>query len=188
MRDRVRLAVSNYTPSEMPLDDQREAAVLLLLHERDGVEHLLFQVRASNMAHHSGQISFPGGSRDAVDATLLDTALREVEEEIGVPRDHVEIFGRIDDSYARSSNYRIRPYVGALDQRPREFTIDAGEVYELLEVPLPHLLSPASRGWHAEDNGGNLQAAPAFIYGDYIIWGATWRILNQFIELLEANP
>ena len=188
VRDRVRSAVAGYSPQETPLDAQREAAVLLLLHELDGVEHLLFQVRSSTVRHHSGQISLPGGARSAGDATLLDTALREVEEEIGVSRDHIEIFGRMDDSYARSSNYRIRPYVGAIERGPRLFALDPREVDQLIEVPLPYLLSAESHGWHASDDDGNLEAAPAYIFGEHVIWGATWRILRQFLEVIEARP
>ncbi len=186
VRERVRLAVSGYTSQEIPLGDQRESAVMLLLHERDGVEHLLFQVRSATMVMHTGQIGFPGGARSKTDADLLDTALREVEEEIGVPRDQIEVFGRIDDGYTNSSNYRIRPYVGALQPGPRSFTIDEGEVFELLEIPLEWLLSEDARGWHGTDNRGTLEAAPAFIYGEHAIYGATWRILNQFIELLDS--
>lgn len=188
MRERVRNAVEGYRPREIPLDDQRESAVMLLLHERDGVEHLLFQVRSATMVMHTGQIGFPGGARSRGDETLLDTALREVEEEIGVPRDHIRVFGRIDDGYTNSSHYRIRPYVGALEPGPREFAIDEGEVFELLEIPLEWLLSPDARGWHAVQDGERIEPSPAFIYGDYAIYGATWRILNQFVALLTEEP
>ena len=186
MRDHVRLAMSGYRPAEIALEGYRDSAVLVLLHEQDDAEHLLFQVRSSSLLLHSGEIGFPGGRRQRDDDTLLDTALREVEEEIGVPRDQIEVFGRIDDGYTNSSNYRIRSYVGALQPGPRSFTIDEGEVFELLEIPLEWLLSEDARGWHGTDNRGTLEAAPAFIYGEHAIYGATWRILNQFIELLDS--
>ena len=188
MRDRVRLALAGYRPAELPLVDRRESAVLLLLHEQGGVEHLLFQVRSVSMAMHSGQISFPGGGHDPGDATLLDTALREVEEEIGVPRAHVEVFGRLDDATTHTSNYRIRPYVGALERGPRDFAVDAGEVHELLAIPLPFLLSAESRGWYPVDRAGTVDATTAFYYGDHIIWGATARVLAGFLAVIEAAP
>ena len=78
MRDRVRQAVSRHVPAELSLEGLRDSAVLLLLHEQAGEEHLLFQVRSRSLALHSGEIGFPGGTRHAEDATLLDTALREV--------------------------------------------------------------------------------------------------------------
>ncbi|MFA7248604.1 MAG: CoA pyrophosphatase [Dehalococcoidia bacterium] len=184
MRDRVRLAVSGHAPTELPLEGHRDAAVFLLLHEVEGIEHLIFQVRSSTLAHHSGQISFPGGTRDPADGTLLETALREVEEEIGVPRDHIEVFGRIDDAFTQSSNYRMRPYVGALQPGPRDFAIDAREVHQLLSVPLEFLMSPEARGWQAVDRDGALETVPGFVYGEHIIWGATARVLERFLGVL----
>ena len=188
MRDLVRAALAGYVPAELPLGDRRESAVLVLLHEHEGVEHVLFQVRSASMAMHSGQISFPGGGLHAGDATLLETALREVEEEIGVPRAHVEVFGRLDDATTQTSHYRIRPYVGALERGPRDFAVDAGEVHELLAIPLPFLLSPESRGWYPVDRGGALDASPAYFYGDHVVWGATARVLACFLSVIDAAP
>lgn len=186
MRDRVRLAISGYQPVEIALEGYRDSAVLLLLHEQDSVEHLLFQVRSSSLLLHSGEIGFPGGRRQQDDGTLLDTALREVEEEIGVPRDHIEVFGQLDDTLTYSSNYRIRPYVGALATGPREFAIEAGEVHELLAIPLPFLQSPEARGWYPIDRDGVVESTPAFIYRDHVVWGATARLLDRFLELIEV--
>ena len=127
MRDHVRQAIAGHVAVEIPLKDLRDSAVMVLLHEQDGVEHLLFQVRSRSLALHSGEIGFPGGTRHAQDRDLLDTALREVEEEIGVPRDHVEVFGQLDDALTFSSSYRIRPFAGALTRVSREFALDATE-------------------------------------------------------------
>ncbi len=187
MRDQVRLAMSGYRPTEIALEGYRDSAVLVLLHEQDDAEHLLFQVRSSSLLLHSGEIGFPGGRRQRDDDTLLDTALREVEEEIGVPRDHVDVFGQLDDTLTFSSNYRIRPYVGALSLGPREFAIDAGEVHELLAVPLAFLQSPDARGWYPIDRAGVVESTPAFIYREHVIWGATARILDRFLELVEVR-
>ncbi len=186
MRDRVRQAIAGYAAAEIPLEGLRDSAVMLLLHEEDGAEHLLFQVRSRSLALHSGEIGFPGGTRHAQDATLLDTALREVEEEIGVPRDHVEIFGQLDDALTYSSSYRIRPFAGALSRVTREFALDASEVHELLSIPLDFLRSPEARGWYPVDRGGVTEATPAFLYGEYVIWGATARVLEHFLALIEA--
>ena len=135
-----------------------------------------------DMATHAGQISLPGGTRDAADGSLIDTALREVEEEIGVPRDHVEVFGQLDDTVTRSSHYRIRPYVGAVAPGRRDFIVDASEVHELLQVPLDFLLTPAAEGWYPAQADGVLQPSRAYYYGDYVIWGATARVVRQFLE------
>ena len=187
MRDRVRQAVSRHVPAELSLEGLRDSAVLLLLHEQAGEEHLLFQVRSRSLALHSGEIGFPGGTRHAEDATLLDTALREVEEEIGVPRSDVEVFGQLDDALTFSSNYRIRPFAGSLRAGPREFAIDTSEVHELLSVPLGFLRSPEARGWYPVDRGGVMEATTAFVYEDYVIWGATARMLEHYLALIETH-
>lgn len=187
MRERVRRAMRAYRPRELPLDDHRDSAVLLLLHEEAGQEYVLFQVRSASMATHSGQISLPGGTRDRRDPSLQATALREVEEEIGVPRDQVEIFGQLDDTVTRSSNYRIRPYVGAVAQGPRDFVVDAGEVHELLQVPLEFLLSPAAEGWYPAQAESGIEASRAYYYRDHVIWGATARLIGQFLEVLRGH-
>jgi len=186
VRDRVRLAISGHSATEIPLEGLRDSAVLLLLHEDAGAEHLIFQVRSRSLALHSGEIGFPGGGRHAQDATLLDTALREVEEEIGVPRHEVEVFGQLDDALTFSSSYRIRPFVGALAHGPRAFALDASEVHELLSIPLDFLRSPEARGWYPVNRGGVMEATPAFVYGEHVIWGATARVLEHFLALIEA--
>ncbi|MGE3856303.1 MAG: CoA pyrophosphatase [Dehalococcoidia bacterium] len=186
MRDRVRQAIARHIPTEIPLEGLRDSAVLLLLHHEADEERLLFQVRSRSLALHSGEIGFPGGTRHAQDGTLLDTALREVEEEIGVPRAEVEVFGQLDDALTHSSSYRIRPFAGALAHGPREFALDASEVHELLSIPLDFLRSPEARGWYPVDRGGVMEATPAFIYGEYVIWGATARVLEHYLALIEA--
>ena len=184
MRDRARLALAGYRPRELPLEGRPSSAVLVLLHEERGVEHVLFQVRTQHVAHHRGQISFPGGRRDAADRSLLATALRETREEIGVPEADVEVFGQLDDTLTATSNYLIRPYVGALRPGSREFAAAPREVSELLRVPLEHLLSPGAQGWQVVERDGVPEPTPAYCYGDHVIWGATARVLGQLGALI----
>ncbi|MBM4410604.1 MAG: CoA pyrophosphatase [Chloroflexi bacterium] len=186
MRDQVRDAIRAYTPRSMPLDGRRDAAVMLLLHVVDDVEHVLLQVRTATVEHHRGEISFPGGRRDRVDATLLDTALRETREEIGVPPEAVEVFGALDDTDTRASNYRVRPYVGAVTPGFDAFLHAEREVSALLHVPLPHLLDPVNHVWKAVDQDGAMVASPAYQFGEHVIWGATARVLSQFLGLIAA--
>ncbi len=162
MRDRVREAVRRYAAQPMALEGRRDAAVLLLLYAVDGVEHVLLQVRTSTVEHHRGEISFPGGRRDHVDGTLLDTALRETHEEIGVPPEMVEVFGALDDTETRVSNYRVRPYVGAVTPGFVAFLHAEREVSDLLRVPLPHLLDPANHVWKVVEQDGVAAATPAY--------------------------
>ena len=185
MRDRVRESMRAYESLAMPLEGRRDAAVLLLLHEVDGAEHILLQVRTSTVQHHRGEISFPGGRRDALDSTLLETALRETHEEIGVPPEAVEILGALDDTETRASNYRVRPFVGAVTPGFAAFRHAEREVSELLQVPLAHLLDPVSYAWKAVEQDGAVVAMPAYQFGEHVIWGATARILAQFLDLIQ---
>ena len=162
---------------------------MALLYEVEGTEHLLFQVRTHTVRHHKGEISFPGGRQDEGDASLLDTALRETEEEIGVPRGEIELLGQLDDTLTQVSNYLIRPYVGALPAgRVYEFEHAPREVKELLQVPLPHLLSDESVAWQVVNQDGEPTPTRAFSYDEHLIWGATARILSQLIDLVAATP
>lgn len=188
MRDLVRDVVRAYTAQPIDLEGRRDAAVLVLLHEVEGVEHVLLQVRTSTVEHHRGEISFPGGRRDAVDVTLLDTALRETHEEIGVPSSMVEVFGALDDTETRASNYRVRPFVGAVTPGFDAFRHAEREVSDLLRVPLAHLIDPGSHVWKAVDQDGAAVAMPAYQFGEHVIWGATARVLAQLLDLVAAVP
>ncbi|RJQ07189.1 MAG: CoA pyrophosphatase [Dehalococcoidia bacterium] len=186
MRDHVRDAIRLHEARSMPLDGRRDAAVLLLLHAIDNVEHVLLQIRTSTVEHHRGEISFPGGRRDRVDDTLLDTALRETHEEIGVPPEMVEVFGALDDTDTRASNYRVRPYVGAITPGFDAFLHAEREVSALLHVPLPHLLDSVNHVWKPVEQDGVTVASPAYQFGEHVIWGATARVLTQFLGLIAG--
>lgn len=186
MRDRIRRAIQAHAPQPMPLEGRRDSAVLLLLHQVDDVEHVLLQVRTSAVVHHRGEISFPGGRRDPADVSLLQTALRETHEEIGVPPHAVEVFGTLDDTDTRVSNYRIRPFVGAVTAGFDAFVSAEREVSDLLRVPLSHLLDPANQVWKAVEQGGAVTATPAYQFRDHVIWGATARVLAQFLGLVAT--
>lgn len=190
MRERVRRALAGHAPRAIPLAGRRESAVMLLLYPHAGEDCLVFQVRTQLVRHHRGEISLPGGGRDPGDRTLADTALRETHEEIGIPAEHVEVLGRLDDAETRASNYRITPFVGAL-RGEADIAASAHaprEVRELLYVPLAHLLDAASRTWKVVDGDGEPVATAAFQHGKHVIWGATARIITGFVELLEGAP
>ncbi len=160
------------------------AAVMLLLYERDGAEHVLFQVRSHRVEHHKGEISLPGGARDDDDESLLHTALRETHEEIGVPPDHVEVYGRLDDVVTRS-NFVMSPYVGAITEpSPYPFRFARVEMERLLEVPLPYLLSGDASEQMVMQNGMEMTA---YRFGEDLIFGATARVLTQFLDLLSRD-
>jgi 8-oxo-dGTP pyrophosphatase MutT (NUDIX family) len=183
VRDLVRQLVANHEPALVAAEGLVPAAVLMLLYERDGAEHLLFQVRSQHVEHHKGEISLPGGARDPGDDSLLTTALRETHEEIGVAPDHVEVFGRLDDVVTRT-NFVMAPYVGAITApAPYAFRFARREVDLLLEVPLPYLVSGEGWEWTVNPLG---QEARAYRYEEHLIFGATARVVSQFLDMLLA--
>lgn len=186
VRDQIREALTSFQPSELSRANLRESGVLLLMHQIAGVEYLVFQHRTERVRYHKGQISFPGGARDFEDGTLLETALRETEEEIGISGDLVEVYGRLDDTVTGGTNYLIRPFVGAVPSDVNvEFVEAKHEVRELLHVPVTHLLSEEARAWKAVERDGAIEVTPAYAFGAHIIWGATARMLGQFLELID---
>jgi 8-oxo-dGTP pyrophosphatase MutT (NUDIX family) len=188
--DLTRRALAAHTPQALPLAGRRESAVLLLLYPHAGDDCVVFQVRTHLVAHHRGEISLPGGARDRTDASLEHTALREAHEEIGIAPDTVEVLGRLDDTATRASNYRVTPFVGALVPGADAVATARAtrEVTELLYVPVAHLLGAESRAWRVVDDGGVPTPTPAFAFGEHLIWGATARIVTQFVGLLGGAP
>ena len=160
------------------------AAVLLPLYERDGALHVLFTRRSELVEHHKGQISFPGGAHDATDRDLQHTATRETWEEIGVAEDHIQLVGQLDEMIT-VSNFLVRPFVGAITvPGPYPFTHNEVEVAEILEVPLDHLLDPANNVAELRHYQGRDVMMYSYAWREHIIWGATARILRQFLELI----
>lgn len=184
MRDITRSVLSSYTPRLHAGADLMPAAVMLLLYEREGEEHLLFQVRSQHVEHHKGEISLPGGARDPEDESLLATALRETHEEIGVVPHHIEVFGRLDDVTTRTG-FVMSPFVGAITA-PGVYPFRAAsiEVDLLLEVPVAHLLSLESIEATVDASG---RAGHAFRFGEHLIFGATARVLDGFLGLVAPG-
>ena len=161
------------------------ASVLIPLVARpDGLTMLLTR-RTEHLATHAGQISFPGGRAEKVDMSPVDTALREAQEEIGLARRHVEIIGQLPD-YLTGTGYHITPVVGLLTP-PFELTADAGEVAEIFEVPLAHLMNGAHHQRLSIDlPAGGRRSFYAMPYQRYFIWGATAGMLRNLFHFLRA--
>jgi 8-oxo-dGTP pyrophosphatase MutT (NUDIX family) len=158
----------------------REASVLVPLFLREGVPHVLFTKRPETLRTHAGQVSFPGGGREAQDPTPLHTALREFEEELGVAASHVSVLGMLDETPTTTS-YRITPFVGAIPH-DLAFRPSALEVQELLQVPIPLLVDPARQRVERWMVGGVERDIFLYEYGPHIIWGATARIVQHLLQ------
>lgn len=155
------------------------AAVLVPIYEKKGQYYLLLIKRTDRVKVHKAQVSFPGGVYEPEDRTLLSTALRETTEEIGLVTEHLEILGELDDEVSVSTNYVISPFVAYLPH-PFQFQKDEVEVAEILEIPVSTLLD--SRCRQQEILNGQ-RIAYSYHYQGERIWGATARILKQFLDI-----
>lgn len=160
------------------------AAVLVPLVERpDGMTVLLTQ-RTAHLKSHAGQISFPGGRVEDMDLTPENTALRETEEEIGLPPTKVELVGRLNERKT-GTGYHVVPVVGLIEP-PFDLTPDPGEVAEVFEVPLEFAMDPANHKFETRVRGGIEQQFYVLPYQDYYIWGLTARLLVNLAEAIES--
>jgi len=153
------------------------AAVLLPIVQRDEPT-ILFTRRTEHLSRHAGQVSFPGGRAQDDDKTLVETALRETHEEIGVTPEFVSVAGFLDP-YETGTGYAILPVVGLLKNG---FSVvpEVNEVAEIFEVPLAFLLDPANREKRTGEWQGKKREFYAFQYNGHYIWGATAAILVNF--------
>ncbi len=156
----------------------RRAAVLFLLYERDEVVYTCFTQRTATVATHRGQISLPGGAHEPHDATLVETALRETFEEVGIPPEAVEVLVELEPEYVAVSGFLVTPVIGRL-AAPPSFHPDPREVARVIEVPVAVLLDPASQ--RIEDRGTYVRQSPVYQYGEHEIWGATARMLSRIL-------
>jgi 8-oxo-dGTP pyrophosphatase MutT (NUDIX family) len=171
-------------PASVP--GMRAAAVLIPLFEEDGETRVILTKRADTMPSHRGDIAFPGGSRNPDDHGLLDAALREAHEEVGLPRQAVEVVAELDTLSTVTTRFLIAPFVGLLARRPR-LRPDPREVVSVFDVALAHLMSD---GVHREEHWGMgplTREVHFFELDDETIWGATAKILACFLELLTAG-
>ena len=158
----------------------RPAAVLVPITLVNGQAEVFLTKRSAHLRHHPGQIAFPGGKQDAGDPTLIDAALRESEEEIGLPRKIVDILGELPP-HETVTSFRVTPVVGWLTQ-DFEAIAEVGEVSEVFRVPLAHLADPTnyrieSRIWH-----GQRRYFFTVPFGPYYVWGATARMLRSLAD------
>jgi len=165
----------------------RHAGVLIPLLVENDILKILFTKRTYIVEHHKGQISFPGGAVDKQDASLEDTVLRETEEEIGVKIEDVALLGRIDDTLTLASRFIVHPFVGQIPPA-YAFKINDAEVKRIIKVPLSAFDPETSKEdrKRAVDLGDTISMEPAYEYEGDVIWGATGRIMKNFIEIING--
>lgn len=146
---------------------------------------VLLTRRTEHLAHHAGQISFPGGRVEDGDADLCSTALRETAEEIGLDGSAIQVIGALDDCET-VTGFIITPVVGIVSP-PFELRPDPFEVAYVLEVPLAFVLDPGNHHSMAFSHQGQQMISYALPFGDHTIWGATARMLMNLYRVLSPG-
>lgn len=171
-----------------PRSSLRESAVLVPVFRSAAGEVTIVLIRRSEYGVHGGQLAFPGGKREPGDASLLATALRETEEEIGLPRAAIEVLAALPPEQTRSSGFCIAPFLARIAPPPTWRT-QPTEIAEVLQVPVRHLTAPAHAGRESWQLPG--WPAPELIdfwrVGPHHLWGATYRIVRALLPRLLAD-
>ncbi|HRG88633.1 MAG TPA: CoA pyrophosphatase [Chitinophagales bacterium] len=175
-----------FTREYIVKQNPRVSGVMVLLYERNGLLNLAFTQRKTYQGVHSGQMSFPGGKKDEADKDLVETALRETEEEVGVMRSQIDLLGSLSELYIPPSNFLVQPTVGFAGGRV-EFVPQENEVEKVVEIPVDFFMDYSNINMQTEIKifDGNTVRVPAYHYNGHVIWGATAVMLSEFTFILE---
>ncbi len=167
-----------------PGKDSREAAVLILLYPSDGSVHTVLMQRPEYEGVHSGQISFPGGKKEASDVSIIQTAVREANEETGVDTSEISVIGTLTPLFIPLSNMIVTPVVG-WDKKEPLFQHLSEEVVFLIDADLRKFMDPAIIKTKPFEVRGETIDIKYFDYDGYVIWGATAMILYELLTIIK---
>jgi len=176
MKEQIREILRHRKKERITGENLKASAVLIPIFYDQGNYNVLFTERSDAVVFHKGQVCFPGGTREPSDSSLLQTALRESEEEIGLEVKDIEVLGELDDITTIVTDYVISPFVAFIPP-PRSLKTNGREVKGAFSVPLTFLMNEANFK----------QDSYAYEYEGHIIWGATARILRQLVDLLRPE-
>ena len=185
MEQRLREALSRRQKRHIIDAKLAPSAVLVPIYYKQGQYYILFTKRTERVKEHKGQISFPGGAHQEGDRTLVDTALRESAEEIGLVPGEVRILGELDGTITGTSHYDVSAFVGVIPW-PYQFQVDGWEVEEIMEVPISALMDKGCLQQQTEVQDGQAVISYFYHYQGRVIWGATARILRQFLDIFAT--
>ena len=159
------------------------ASVMLIIHFTMGDPHILLIKRTKLVKNHAGEISFPGGNFTPMDVNMLQTAIREIEEELGLKINKEQVIGSLNTERTLTSRYIIYPYVTLLEKIPK-IVVTNYEVEKIIDAPLISLLkSRESDIKHQQEY--SISQLPKFTYNNEVVWGATARILDQLVKIFS---
>jgi 8-oxo-dGTP pyrophosphatase MutT (NUDIX family) len=166
--------------------ERRGAAVLMPIFELDGDLHMVYIRRSDHVESHRGQVAFPGGRVDPTDETLLHTALREAEEEVGIDPASVDVLGGFEGTVARTSEIHVTPFVGVIPAN-HGLRADPKEVAAIFFVPMTALEDSSYRGTYSfRRDSGTVTEHPAIFYNDQVIWGLTLRFTEEVLHRMNG--
>jgi len=183
----IREVLKNHSPKKLAEDGTIQGAVVVPIYQKNSQLYLLVTKRTENLSMHKGQISFPGGKKDPKDKTLLQCALRETFEEIGIPKKKMSILGALDQIKTYGSNIRLSPFVCEICS-PFRLKINKLEVEEVIEIPFDELLK--DENWSQKNalvTFPKEQIIYYFYYKNWVVWGATAKILYQLVQLVKRK-
>lgn len=178
----IREKVGRYSPKTIATPGAICAGVVIPVYEKEQESFIVLTKRSNEVRMHKGEVSFPGGMCEDDDGSVMNTALRECREEIGVRTNDVEIVGRLDDMYTLTG-FVITPYVGIIPY-PYRFKTNPGEVAYLINLPVEYLMG-VNPDMEEAEHMGNIQIVPSFYYNGERIWGATCRLLLQLRKIIN---
>jgi len=179
----LRDAIAAESPRLLPREGRSLSAVAVPMFRDEGAVRFLLTKRSPHLPHHAGQISFPGGVPEGCDADLQATALRETEEEIGLGPDDVEVLGQIDDALT-ARNFLITPYVVRV-RTPFELRVNDGEIARTLTPALSEFYRTGNPRLETYEVNGDVLEVPFYTCNDGVVWGATGRIVYEFLDRLR---
>jgi len=172
-----------YAVQEHP--NAQQGGVMVLLYPQSNGIYLPLMQRPTYPGAHSGQVSFPGGKAEPEDGSLIQTALRETEEEIGVPAQQIEVIGNLSELYIEASNFKVLPTVGVLRHTPA-FVPEPHEVVEVIPAAIDRLLQESTIKTTTLTVGQGFELeTPYYDIGGKVVWGATAMMLAEFKVLLQ---
>ena len=169
-----------------PTEETRKSAVLMLLYPIDDEIYFPLILRNSYDGFHSNEVGFPGERFEETDENLIQTALREAEEEIGVNPDEVKILGTLTEIYIGPSDFSVLPVVGYIPHRPN-FNPDSREVQQIFELKMDSFLDPNIIGCSEISIPGDLVTTPYYKVNGHKVWGATAKIILELLFVLNNN-